>query len=386
MDVADFLSGSPLESSPARLKRHIAMPPLPPPKKPNLSWKRRKDELHRLRAETQALETRLTFLKLKRTRYIMMKAGVGLSAERKRWRDAVESEKRRCKAAREENKQLKDKLESCFKASHDLQTVVAVAGRQQHNMLMANTLAAASLQAKMRAEQLLQLRSDVLIGLENRMNKRLAKLECRFRDARACIGSPDIDQVNVHREGVEGSSAAVDFKRNRFIPFDAGRTSCVIWNIMLSGVIPDNQCIRVTKLSDDTLVSQGSHVVPLKSGGTLDLRVTCMMKRVVFRGGFIALIESTSEWQARPCQAKAWTHVTKDSGWALVLPTGPQSATCQLQLAVRIQTDVSDENTPSLLTPSVSDVVIPSFREILSSRHQLVENALFDSMRSASSR
>lgn len=384
MDVADFQTGSPII---ATLKRtaSISIASVPPAKKPNLSWKRRKEELLRLRAETQALETRAMFLKLRRPQATMLKAGVGLSEEQKRWRDAAVSEKQKCQSAQDENTQLKDKLESCYKACNDLQTVLAVAGIKQHNLVVANTYSAKALQAEMRSEHILQLSPTVLTSLENRVNESLSELEYLFNEARESVFGPDIDQVNVRREGVAGTSAMMEFKRNRIMPFDAAKTSSVIWGVMHLGVIPDEHCVRVSKRPDDILASQGCEMQPLEGGDTVDLRVSCVMKRVVVPGGFVVLFESTTEWRARPVQAKAWTHVTRDSGWALIYPDGPRPGTCRIQLAVRVRTDTADEqNGPTLLTPTVSNVVIPSFREGLNSRHQLVENALLDSSRTHS--
>ncbi|EEY55172.1 uncharacterized protein PITG_09063 [Phytophthora infestans T30-4] len=342
-----FEAVSPVLSSSATHKQPAVMSA----KKSNLSWKRRKDELHRLRAESQALETRVMFLKMRKTQATLLKAGVGLFDEQKQLRDAAVYQ---CQSAREENRQLKDKLKRCYKACHDLQTVLSVAGIKQHNLLMANPFAAKALQAEQRSQGLLELNSDVLLSLENRVNERLTELSYIIGKIRASMSGPDVDQVNVHREGVEGASASVEFKRNRLMPFNADYTSRVVWDVMHLGAIPDEHCTRVTKRSHDTLLSQGCETQALAGGGTVDL------------------------------VAKAWTHATRDSGWALVHPNEERPGTCQVQLAVRLRTESHEQqNGPTLLTPVVSDVVIPSFGEVLSARHQLVENALLDSTRAA---
>ncbi|KAL3670800.1 hypothetical protein V7S43_003986 [Phytophthora oleae] len=381
MDVADFASGSPQLSSSSILKRPASMTLLPTAKKNNLSWKRRKEELHRLRAETQALETRVMFLKLQKTQDTLMKAGVGLSEEQKQLREDAVSERQKCQSAKEENTQLKDRLERCYKACHDLQTVLSVAGIKQYNLIVANNFAVKALQAQ--RNQSVQLSSTVLSNLQNRVHERLVELDDFIYDIRASMTGPDIDEVNVHREGFEGTFASVEFKRNRLVPFDAETTSRVIWNVMHLGVVPDEDRAYVTKCSQDTLISQGCETQPLSCGGTVDLRVSSLMKRMIVSGGFIVLIESTTEWQARPAQAKAWTHVTRDSGWAVVQPNETRPDTCQIQLAVRLRTEDTEENGPTLLTPVVSDVVIPLFGEVLNARYQLVENALLDSVRTA---
>ncbi|POM81733.1 Hypothetical protein PHPALM_250 [Phytophthora palmivora] len=324
-----------------------------------------------------ALETRVTFLKLRRTQMTLMNAGVGLSEEQKRWRDAATREKQSCQASRDENKLLNDKLESCIRTCNDLRTVLSVVDIKQRNLIVANAFAAKTL----RTEKRLQLSSTALLSLENRINERHCELEYYFNHIQSTIPGRDVDQVTVHREGVEGTSATLEFKRKRLIPFNADITSREIWNTMHLGVFPADHSLQVSKCSDDTLASQGCETHPLECGGTVDLRVTCLMKRVVIPGGCVMLIESTTEWRARPVQAKAWSHVTTDSGWALVRPNGPRPDTCQLQFAIRLRTEDPDEqNAVTLLTPTVSDVVVHFFSDLLNTRQQLVENALLDSM------
>ncbi|POM62793.1 hypothetical protein PHPALM_27998 [Phytophthora palmivora] len=371
MDIADFQATSPFESNTTPHKRTVEM--LPHVKRPNLSWKRRKEELHRLRAESQALETHVTFLKLRRTQMTLMNAGVGLSEEQKRWRDAAAREKQSCQTSRDENKLLNDKLESCIRTCNDLRTVLSVVDIKQQHLIVANAFAAKTLQTEKR----LQLSSTALFSLENRINERHCELEYYFNHIQSTIPGRDVDQVTVHREGVEGTSATLEFKRKRLIPFNADITSREIWNTMHLGVFPADHSLQVSKCSDDTLASQGCETHPLECGGTVDLRVTCLMKRVVIPGGCVMLIESTTEWRARPVQAKAWSHVTTDSGWALVRPNGPRPDTCQLQFAIRLRTeDPNEQNAVTLLTPTVSDVVVPFFSDLLNTRQQLVENAL----------
>ncbi|KAE9282373.1 hypothetical protein PF001_g23340 [Phytophthora fragariae] len=383
MDVADFQAASPIESSPASLKRGATVSSSPPTKKPNLSWKRRKEELLKLRSDSEALQTQLLFLKLRRTHAMMLRAGVGLSEEQKRWKDAAESEKLKCQSAQDENTELKDQLQRCFKACRDLQSVVAVAGAKQRDLVEANRFGAQVLRAELRDGHLLQPRSAVLIALENRLNVRHSELEYLFHQARDSILGPDVDQVNVHREGADGALAAVEFKRNQLIPFDAKTAFRAIWKVMRLGAMPDDQNASVYQRSNDTLVSQGCDMRALPGGGTVVVRVTSMFKRVVIPGGLVVLIELTTEWRVRPARATAWTHKTQDSGWALVHPNAPRPGTSKLQLSVRLRTHEpaaapSEQKAPTLLTPVVSDVVIPSFGEILRVRLQLVENALLD--------
>ncbi|EGZ08926.1 hypothetical protein PHYSODRAFT_524171 [Phytophthora sojae] len=350
MDVADFQAASPIELDIAALKRAVEMSPSPPAKKPNLSWKRRKDELLKLRSESEALQTRLMFLKLRKTHAMLLRAGVGLSDEQRHWKNAAESEKRKYQSSKDENTQLKDQLHRCFKACRDLHTVVSVAGVKQRDLVVANPFAARVLRAELRNGHLLQPSSAVLINLETRLNARHSELEYLFHHARESILGPDGDQVTVLREGVDGTSPAVEFRRNQSMPFDATQAFRAIWKVMHMGVIPEDQTVSVIQRTKDTLVSQGHDMRELPDGGSVNVRVT------------------------------AWTHMTHDSGWALVHPNVLRPGTCQFQLSLRLRTHAapSEQNGPTLLTPVVSNVVIPSFREMLRARHQLVENALLD--------
>ncbi|KAL4165662.1 hypothetical protein KRP22_014372 [Phytophthora ramorum] len=360
-------------------KQRAEMPPQLPAKKPNLSWRRRKDEIQRLRAETQALETHRMFLQMRRTHDAILHAG--LSEGQRRWKDAAEVEKRRCELARDENAQLKDKLQSCVRACNDLQTVLYVAGTHQSKALLANTLAGRALQTELSTGHHQLLNSDVINVLESRLNEKQAELDALCHAALVSAARTDTDDVHVRRKGVEGASAMVEFTRDRLLPFDIDHTSRVFWGVMNLGVMPDGRSVRVTRHADDIVASQGCESFQLECGGSVELRLCCLMKRVVLPGGgFVVLIESTTEWIARPSRAKWWTHVTQDSGSALVQPCGLKLGTCRFQIGMRLQTqDPAASLQSTLLTPSVSDIVIPSVRKVISSQHQLLENALLDS-------
>jgi hypothetical protein len=159
---------------------------------------------------------------------------------------------------------------------------------------------------------------------------------------------------------------------------------------MSLGVIPDDRHARVAKHHADMFLSQGSTSHSLGCGGSVELRASCLTKRVVIPGGLVVLVESTTEWNVCPSRSKAWHLNTRDSGWALVLPSGATPGACRVETSMRLQTSdpivkvgATQQNVSTLLTPSVSDVVIPSFREIFCSRYQMLENALLDSTTTA---
>jgi hypothetical protein len=167
VDVSDLLGASQYKCSTKRSKREAEMPPA---KKPNVSWKRRKEELQRLRA----LETRMMFLQLRSIHKAALGADAGTSEGQRRWKKKAHTEKQRCQAARDENVYLKDKLQRCVRASNNLQTVIYTAATRQRKDLVAKTLAARALRAELKSSQ--RWNAGVTSLLESRMAERLQQL------------------------------------------------------------------------------------------------------------------------------------------------------------------------------------------------------------------
>ncbi|EGZ08940.1 hypothetical protein PHYSODRAFT_288656 [Phytophthora sojae] len=168
------------------------------------------------------------------------------------------------------------------------------------------------------------------------------------------------------------------------MPYSAEKTAQVMWNVMDLGAVPDGQ-LNIVKRSDNLMVSDGCFTNQLDCGGVVEIRSRCVMKRFLVPEGFIVMIEGVSEWLVRPSCSEEWRHVTRDSGWGIVHPVA-EGGLCQLQTGLHLQenewglkmSDVSHK-TPSLLSRGVGEVMIPSFRKIIESRHQLVDNKLLDS-------
>lgn len=84
-----------------------------------------------------------------------------------------------------------------------------------------------------------------------------------------------------------------------------------------------------------------------------------------------------------------WRQTTEETGWVVMteLPRqqdGTSQSACQLRSAMKLRPDDTTggcSSARSTFTGSMGDIVIPSFREILSSHHQSVENFLLDSSR-----
>ncbi|KAG1712615.1 hypothetical protein DVH05_000357 [Phytophthora capsici] len=369
IDVADVQFESTKRSTQNKRRRAEQSPP----SKPCPTWKRRKEELDQLRAEAQTLGLRVAFLGLARTHRAMMNAAFGVSQDQLKWAVAAKTEKQQHLEAKEENKRLKAKLQHCTRVCASLRDLLT----QNSSTGIPNAI-----------YELPGLSIFGLDMLESKMNARLDKLEFIIRETLVQTPELDMDQVQVHRVNSTHTTESLELKGTRLIPFDAKKTSETVWSIMKLGIVSDENCIRITKSSKATRASEGCLTESLECGGSVKLRTRCVMRRVDIPNGFLMLLEAVTEWLARPKHSNEWRHVTRDSGWAVVYPAdvasdGSTPTVCQLKTSLCLQTSEIGEsetysNTPSLLSRTVSDVVVPSFRKILSSRHQLLDNQLLD--------
>ncbi|KAG7393810.1 hypothetical protein PHYBOEH_005993 [Phytophthora boehmeriae] len=358
-------------------------------KKTIASWKRRKDELQRLRLEAQAMQTHVTFLTLKRT-YEQVLDSNNKSEDLERLKNTAKSERKQCEKAKADNQQLKEKLRNCVQTRNLLQTALAAAEAQRKELLASNAATTRSLQDEMRMNYKLDLeKSFVFNMLEQSADARLNELGGFLYESYTSTADPDTDLVQVHRVGDEDVDAMVEFKRSRLVPFSVDKTSTAAWDLKQLGVVGNDRFGRVVRRSNDLVASEGQFTYMLNGGGNVEIRAHCLMKRVHVPSGVAVLVESTSEWLAHLSSSSSWRHVTRDSGWTLVSPFDPSNASlelCRVQTAIRLRTsDCMETATPrypiarSLLSRSVSDVVISSFRQVMSSRHQLLDNLLLDS-------
>ncbi|KAK1935564.1 hypothetical protein P3T76_010259 [Phytophthora citrophthora] len=338
------------------------------------SWKRRKEQLERLRVEAKTLGMHVAFLSLARTHNAMMNAAFGVSQDQLKWAIALKTEKRQCQEAKEENERLKAKLQHCTQVCASLRVLLT---QNSSNIGLPRAI-----------YELPALNIFGLDMLESKVDERLGKLEAIIRETLVHTPETDTDRVQVHRMNNTEDAGMLELKRTRLIPFDAKETSETMWSIMKLGVASDENSIRITKSSKSTRASEGCLTESLECGGSVKIRTRCVMRRVPIPDGFLVLIEAVTEWLARPKHLNEWRHVTRDSGWAAVYPVhvasdGPTPRVCQIKTSLCLQTndcaDIEPGITPSLLSRAVSDVVVPSFRKILSSRNQLLDNRLLDS-------
>ncbi|EGZ08927.1 hypothetical protein PHYSODRAFT_288652 [Phytophthora sojae] len=111
------------------------------PKSANVWWKRKKNELEKLRAESKARETQLTLLQ---TGELETNA-IELSQDQPSWKDAAEVEKQRCQVAQTENERLKMRIKGCLQICGSLQSALSLADTSHCEM---ETLVAWALQAE----------------------------------------------------------------------------------------------------------------------------------------------------------------------------------------------------------------------------------------------
>ncbi|RLN97807.1 hypothetical protein BBJ28_00008599 [Nothophytophthora sp. Chile5] len=375
-----------------KLKKKARQQTPEPPKKPHQSWLRRKEELQALREQTQAMESHVANLQLQRAQYQFLS---GSDIERSKWKDAAVNERQQRQEAQEKNAVLKVQLVLYTQISGSLQSVLTAAEAQRKEQLARDTTAARALRVAMGTRQRLQFVSvSIFDMLEGTLNERFHDLDAIFYEMHQPVTTAIVDDVQINRDGGEGAAAAVEFRRTCVLPFDEGATSNALWGIIELGGVPDEEGSRITKRCEDVVAADARFMVPIENGDTVTIDMHCVLKRFAVPEGLVVLLESTSEWSVNLPSSGTWSHSTRDSGWILVrqypldLNGRGQPRACQMRSSMRMmprgeaETGSSHcEGVRSLAKLTVSDVVIPSFREFANLRHQLVENTLLDSAR-----
>ncbi|KAF4315766.1 hypothetical protein G195_010714 [Phytophthora kernoviae 00238/432] len=263
-------------------------------KKSNPSWKRRRDELRRLRIEAQTMQNHVTFLTLKKT-YEQLFDSSNQSEGLGRWKDPAMNEKLQCEKAKAENEQLKEKLQNCVQTCNLLQTALTAAETQHKELLTANTATTQALQFEMQTNHNLDLENSIIFNnLEHSADARLNELDALLYEAYISTFDPDADLVQIHRAGSEETDAMVEFKRSRLMPFTVDKTSSAAWDLMQLGVTNNNCAGRVIRRADDLVASKERFTYMLKGGGNVEIRSHCLMKRVQIPTGTIVLVEATN--------------------------------------------------------------------------------------------
>ncbi|KAG6951066.1 hypothetical protein JG687_00013842, partial [Phytophthora cactorum] len=337
------------------------------------SWLKRKRELEALREETEALEAHVEFLRIKR---VPAEASSVNTFETLEQKAALDRERQICQAALDENRFLKSRLQVYVNLSGQLRTVLTAAEQQKTQLMIMSITAARTLRIESGAGYQLRLASPrVFDMLEKRVNARFRELEASFSDIQQRVPSADTELIQIYSKNGDRDTGIVESET---------AISAIVWSIVELGGFPDSQDSRVIRRSEDVYAVDSRLTVCLGNGD--------VMKRFVVSTGTVLLLESNSNWASDFEDSGSWVHTTDEGGcfvissYALNGSRDPGDLS-QLHSELTLKPSGPPENTSrySKAGPrTVHDVVIPSFREIIESRHQFVENALFDCLRTTS--
>ncbi|KAE8970721.1 hypothetical protein PR003_g28180 [Phytophthora rubi] len=359
-------------------------------KRQNPSWFKRKRELEALRAQSEALETRREFLLLKRAKVQQVDASETLTQQKqqKQQKEALALVKQKCEAAQGDNGYLKKRLRAYVDLSGALQTALSAAEQELATMSMA---VARALRTEIGSGYQLRFASPSLFDmLEERVNVKFNELEASFRTNQRQMTSADTELVQVYYKNGVGT---VEFKRAQLLPFEEAAISATIFSIVEVGAFADGQDSRVVRRSEDTFAMDSRLTVCLNDGGTVNLNAHSVMKRFLTPTGIVMMLESISDWTAGVKNSGAWTHTTEEGGYFVI----SNYAIDGVRAASNVSPGVSQLRSELTLKPgdpskspshfqlaearTINAVVIPSFRDIIQSRHQFLENTLFDCIR-----
>ncbi|EEY55175.1 uncharacterized protein PITG_09066 [Phytophthora infestans T30-4] len=182
--------------------------------------------------------------------------------------------------------------------------------------------------------------SGIFDMLESKVGARFFELDVIVSVAHQPVLDGAYEHVQVCRDDGRDAAAAVEFRYVRLLPFGHDATAKTLWEIIELGGLITDQHFHVAKRSNDVIGMASRFTIPLDRGNsnTVNVDVHSVAKRFTGPLGMVVLVESRSEWTMSHPTASGWKQVTEEA-----------------------------------------DVVIPSFREILSSHHQSIENFLLDS-------
>ncbi|KAE9057925.1 hypothetical protein PF005_g24099 [Phytophthora fragariae] len=264
-------------------------------------------------------------------------------------------EKKRRRDAQEENERLRTNLKTYARQAKTL--LAAAEERQEVQLIRGTVQATTTLHVEVGMGQRLRLSyPDVLDLLRTRVDARFREVEVSFALMKQPMASTDTNVV----ETVQ--AVAVDFARIQLLPFRSDEMSSALWSIVEVGDFPDGKDSIVTRLSRDAYAVRSHVTVHLECGGTISVNSARLLKRFDTPNGVVILAESNSDWTA------------DHPGTAGI---------CQTRSMLRLTpVDFTGQSASCAAPQTVNEVVIPSFRELVNSRHQFVENALFDMIRS----
>ncbi|KAL3670807.1 hypothetical protein V7S43_003993 [Phytophthora oleae] len=350
------------------------------PKKKLPSWLKRKQELESLRQQTQAMETRVAYLEMKKS-----PATGGLNAfERFKLQFFAFEEKQKCIAAQSENERLKSKLLLYAKQYDAFQDAMTRAALQEKEF---QRIISGALRVETGAARQLQIcGTHVFNMMESRLDARFHELEQGFAVMKQSMVSMDTDMIQTRDE----ERGSVEFTRLELLPFDEKAISSIMWSFVKSGKFPDGEHSIVSRRTDDSLAVTTRVSVQIECGGVVTIDTCSVMKRFVTPEGDAVMTESCSEWHVDSPVSGSWKHTTREGG-CFVLRNysahdgGASPGICQSRSFICLYPGENEEKAQyysRAASSSIRQVVVPSFRQLTLARHQFVQNALFDNIRS----
>ncbi|KAG7377424.1 hypothetical protein PHYPSEUDO_011650 [Phytophthora pseudosyringae] len=380
-----------VDTEPER-KKMKATPPLETPKttprkRRSTSWLRRKQELNALRCESEALETRVTFMRMEVDRRCAFQKSLPTSFEKQgMWKSVAAIARQECESAQNENARLKNDVQLYARASEMLQTQLLAAECRRKQLLESTLVIADAFRVGMTTSRVLCFDNDgVLDMLERRINSRCHELDLILNEARRRPAEGSItEQVRVCRDGGQDAAAVVEFRYARLLPFGEDATAKSIWQIIELGGVITKTNTRVARSTSDMVGLVSRHTVPLGDKASVSADVHTVIKRFTVGTGMVALIESHTEWSIRYPASELLRSTTEEGGWVVVYehplePCGATQRASQLRTSLKLRPNESKaDGKGKSLTSTMVDVVIPSFHDILSSHHQSIENFMLD--------
>ncbi|KUF94254.1 Mitogen-activated protein kinase MMK1 [Phytophthora nicotianae] len=267
-----------------------------------------------------------------------------------------------------------------------LQTQLFAAETQRRQLLNSTLVFTDAFRVGMiRSRQLCFDNDGVLDMLETRINARYHEIDLIMNEARRPAEGGTTEKVQVCRDGGQDAAAAVEFKHVRLLPFGEDIMAKSVWEIIELGGVVTKSDTRVARSTSDMVGLVSRHTVPLGKNASVSADVHTVIKRFNANTGLVALIESHSEWSIKYPASGVARSTTEEGGWFMVhecplKARGSTQRVSQLQSMVKLRPNESKTGgKTNALTSTMVDIVIPSFRDILSSHHQKVENFLLDS-------
>ncbi|ETP11204.1 hypothetical protein F441_13263, partial [Phytophthora nicotianae CJ01A1] len=351
------------------------------PKKKRHSWRRRKEELSKLRQQTEAMETHVIFLQMKKRG----QRGYVLDSKDTQWEVTSLVEQRRLQGALHENDILKGKVRANSQVLAALQAALSAVSLQESFANVTSTTCPP--RAAMEESQRLPINNNIFGMLETRVDQRFQEFHTILHQLQHFPTAVDTVDVQMCSEE-DGADPVMEYKSVQMLPFDDEAVSSAMWSFIHQHKMPQGKVSHIVRRSKNTYVFNSRVVLRLDNDTHLLAYSDSVMKRDTVSEGTVMLGESSTRWSAYRGDSKLWSYNSRESLWFVIRrhslgPNGlPQQFGCQFNAHVRSRA-VKQETAGT--SSSRHAVVMPLYREIIDSQRQFLENWLWDSMRASAS-